>query len=708
MIVFVPEDELISGRFTPAFERMRCPIWIGLILVCGLCPGSLSAASPQWAPVTAAELAEDKPQIEPEAAAEIITYRLEINDKQDNLRDVTHLIRYKIFDPSRAVDITRVARFWSGHANNLYQIMARLTLPDGTTRVFDKNDMRGRNVAEEGRANGILSILGNDKDRVIEEKFLAVTGVVKGAVLDVWEFEPNIEKADWMVNSIQRPDTPIRQFEYVSRYKPDIEIQHRHFVLNPCGGKLEHDDKAGILRFTAQNLPSIHEEPFSAPESYYSLTIIETYENLTRGLSPRSDHVRLPDSVPMSLGPWAFYSTAQDYQDADKGYADRRVKEKAEELVSGVEDPREKARRIYIYVRSLYQKFSNRADLENWYTRYVDSIDELIDLDKIDSTIIRDQDFRYLFVGLARSAGLECHSVYHPSRSLFPFSTDMVSESFLSNWTLAVKVGDGWVLCDPCSDVPLEFGLIPWDLEGQPALMALPRQQKFLNVPALGPEGSESEANVDVDLDGVGNLTGTCVCSFTGHAARTIRARLDGAPQEKWGAMAKSLLDLEYSSCEVKLKKVDGLDTPEDPLRIEAALRWPSYAAVLDDRMTFVLSVWTEGRPPLLNESKRTTPVFFDYARTEKETIRVHLPSGYALGTLPKPITGSGDLYSYSLTVTPDPSQGAFEVQRIVTNGATEIQLGDYPRSRDWFRRVSAADQIGVVLGRTPEPGKNM
>jgi hypothetical protein len=686
---------------------MRHPLWLGLPVVAFVLIQPLSADSPKWTPVTRAELAEDKPQIEPEAAAEILSFKLEIDDTSDNLRDVTHSIRYKIYDPSRAVDITRVARFWRGPANSLYEIKARLTLPDGTSRIFDKHDMRGRNVAEEGRANGILSLLGNDKDRVVEEKFLAVTGVVKGAVLDVWEFEPNIARSDWTINAIQRADTPIRQFEYVSRYKPDVKIQHRNFVLNPCGGKMVHDAKIGVLTFTAQNLPSIRDEPYSAPDTYYSLTIIETYEYLTRGLSSRSGHVKLPDSVPMSLGPWAFYSTAQNFEDSDKGYASRRVKEKAAELVAGVDDPHEKAKRIYTYVQSLYQRFSNRADLENWYTRYVDATDELIDLDKIDSTIIRGEDFRYLFVGLARSAGLECHSVYHPSRSTFPFSIDMVSESFLSNWTLAVKVGSGWIFCDPCSIVPRKFGTVSWDLEGQPALLALSHQQAFLNVPSPGPDGSMSEASVDLALDADGNLKGTCVRTFTGHAAHSVRARLYEAGQEEWGKMTRSLLGLDNSSSEVRLIKVEGLDTPEERVRIEATVSWPAYAPVLRDRMTFILSVWTEGRPPLLNESKRTTPVFFDYAQAEKETIKVHLPRGYVPGTLPKPITASSGPFSYSLEVTQDSAQNVLEVQRSEANSATGVALDDYGKARDWFRRVSAADQIGIILRRTADSAPN-
>ena len=97
------------------------------------------------------------------------------------------------------------------------------------------------------------------------------------------------------------------------------------------------------------------------------------------------------------------------------------------------------------------------------------------------------------------------------------------------------------------------------------------------------------------------------------------------------------------------------------------------------------------------------TPVFFHYSTMERQTVTVHLPEGYVAGTLPKPITASRGGNSYSLSVTLDPAQHTLEIQRASTNGEIKIAPADYVRSRDWFRQVSAADQIGIVLKRAAE-----
>jgi len=150
--------------------------------------------------------------------------------------------------------------------------------------------------------------------------------------------------------------------------------------------------------------------------------------------------------------------------------------------------------------------------------------------------------------------------------------------------------------------------------------------------------------------------------------------------------------------------KVEGLDAPEEPVRLYAALRWSAYAPVLGDRMLLALSVWREGRPPLLNETKRTTPVFFHFPNVEREVIAVHLPPGYRPAALPKPIAASSGGFSYSLAATHDPEHNVLTVERAATNRAIDIPVADYARARDWFQRVGVADQIGIVLSTRADP----
>ena len=676
------------------------------LLFLGIASAALStahaASEPKWAPVSPDLLAEAKPRLEAEAPAEIISYKLEINDKDSSTRDITETTRYKIYDPSRSTEVTRIGRFWNGGTNPYYRVAARLTLPDGSTRTFGMKDLKSRSVAQIGKANGLLGLLASDNWEYAE-RFLAIRGVEKGAVLDVWETQPGIPRTLWQNHSIQRADIPIRRFSYVSRYSLDNDVVHNVFVLHPSGGKLADDKKSGTVTFEAEDLPSIAQESYAAPETYYSLSIIEAYEPLTRSLDTDTLRVPTPKPVSSSLGPWAIFSTQEDFYDAAKGYPTRRVKEKAAELTAGIAGEREKAQRIYAYVQSLYQRFHIRADLENEYTTYIKSLDDVMDLDLIDSTLFQREDFYYLFLSLARSAGFECHSVFHPDRTNFPFTVGMVSERFLEERTVALKIAGNYVLCDPCSDVPLAFGALRWQVENQPALMAAPYQQVFLNVPSPPARQSRDEVRADLQLDASGDLKGDCSTTFTGHRAYSIRATMTGDGPEEWNHLARQFLGLENAPCEVRLVSVEGLSDPEEPIRVRTTIEWPTYASIAGNQILVPVAVFAVSNPPLLNESDRSTPVFVHYPSSRHEAITVRLPAGYVPKTVPKPLAAKSGDFGYALSISTDAAASTLSVDRETTNNAVEIPVADYPRARDWFRRVTVADQLAVIL----EPADN-
>jgi hypothetical protein len=674
-----------------------------------LAPLILGAASPKWEPVSAAELAEEKPLIEPSAGVEILSYQLDIEERESGERTITERTKFKIYDPSRATEATRIATLVTSgeHRPALdIQIAARLTLPDGTVREFGKDDFRARSILKEGRANGVFSFLLSGSTWEAEEKFLAISGVVKGSVLEIWEEQPNVERLEWHVMPIQRKEIPIRKFSYKWRFPDHSELKHRFYVLNPNEGKMSRDEKAGLIEFHAENLGSLPNETMAAPAPYYSLTIIQAREYETIQLQ-RHHKFRVPIPAKMSagLGPWAHLSTADDFYDSDSGFVSKRVRQKSEELTAGAVNEREKALRIYNYVQTLFQRSRTRADFEDWYTRYIESVDELIELDRIDSTIIEGSDFHFLFVALARSAGFECHSVRHPLRTSFRFTPDIVSPYFLNYLTAAVKIDGQWVICEPCSTLPLAFGQRPWEIENQPALLALPQQQTFLFVPSAPAEDSVAETKADVELDTNGNIKGECVRTFTGHEAEVLRERLNATGREHWWTLARSIFDLESSSAEARLISVEGQDAPEQPLRVKAFIAWPAYAALMEGRMMIAPALFNEGQAPLLSASTRKTPVFFHYPVTKRDSITIQLPQGYRPGTLPQPIVSSSGDFSYALSMQFDPASGKLSATRESVSRAAEIPVEKYPQAHDWFARICAADQINISV-RTGEPKK--
>jgi hypothetical protein len=279
----------------------------------------------------------------------------------------------------------------------------------------------------------------------------------------------------------------------------------------------------------------------------------------------------------------------------------------------------------------------------------------------------------------------------------------MASSGFLNFRTLAVQVDNSWVIIEPCSDVPLPFGMVPWLIENQPALLAQPQKQLFLNVSSPPAEKSTIETSGELYLDAEGNLQGICTRTFTGDFAQVARETLHATGEEQWPKLARSIFELEQSTAAIRLEAIEGLAAPEEPVRVRAFIRWPAYAAVLGDRMVLGPAVFRDGLPPLLNESDRKTPVFWEFPRSDVDSVRIHLPAGYQPGALPKPISAKSGDFRYSLSLSYAADSGLLVAQRESVNQAVEIPVSGYAKARDWFRRVTVADQIGIVLSR-PAP----
>ncbi|MFA5057300.1 MAG: hypothetical protein WC485_04250, partial [Opitutaceae bacterium] len=155
-----------------------------LLLSCfGVFLPSLLPARPKWDPVSAAELAESKPQLESGAAAEILDYRIEIDDTDRGCR-IRSCQRIKIYDPARAVEATRFSRLSVGEDSPQHKLIVRLTLPDGSSQEFGKEQLLQRNLLEVGHPAGFLGWITSRDFWNLQEKFLAIPGIVPGAILD--------------------------------------------------------------------------------------------------------------------------------------------------------------------------------------------------------------------------------------------------------------------------------------------------------------------------------------------------------------------------------------------------------------------------------------------------------------------------------------------------------------------------------------------
>jgi hypothetical protein len=658
-----------------------------------------AAKAPAWQPISATELAETAPKLEPEAAAEALAVSIEVDDSSfPQERTITEYLRYKIFAPDKAEQITRISGIDSNVSQSKIDLRARLTLPDGTAREFGPESIKERTLSKKGQESGLLGWLTNSSDAV-KEKFLAVSGVEAGAILEYRITRRLSSPPAISAFVVQREGIPVRSAVYVCRTLRDTDDWgSRTFALNLGGGKLTEDKKTRTLTVTAENLPSIIREPFVGPATDYALTIVSSYEKYERLLLPRSGKVQVPGSVDPKLGPWAVHSTLINWFERDRGYVTKRVKQLAEEITQGLTDPEAKARAVHTHVQNLYQQHRRRSGPRPPERTQPESLDDIIDVEKKPEVIRFTEEFVWLAVALCRTAGLECHTVMLPDRQFSRFNPQFVSPAFIPNLAVAIRLGDQWRFSAPQTTNRLPFGFLPWQQEAQAGLLALEKKQEFIKVPAPKPEQSVINSTGTFAVDAEGTLTGECTRTFTGQTAVDLRGLLRRSQKTRREEIAATKFGFDAKIAEVKITKIDALDDAEKPLVLSAKIHWPGFATRTKNRLIVRPAVFRAEAGSPFTATERRHPIHFPYRWQETDRVIIQLPVEFTPETPTIPAPNTGEVMSHELKLSYDHAKSQLHAARAFTSNLLDLAPDRYTPLKTWYDRVARADQHEIVF----------
>lgn len=684
------------------FGRARLP-FLALLACASLFHVPLFAAKPAWKPVTPEELAETAPRLEKEAPAEVLFWSVEVDDRGFPLeRRTTEYIRYKIFVPEKAEHITRISGIESTVSMDKLELRARLVLPGGRTQEFGKEAIKERTLEKKATTSGFLGWL-NSGGPEVRERFLAVSGVEAGAIL---EFQiSRVVNFPSMIDVVlaQREGLPVRKFDYFCRLLNDSRWFNRTFTINSQSSKLTEDPKAHTLTVTATDLPSVTIEPFVGPATDYALTILSCYEPFDKLLAPRSGKVPMPGKIDSKPGPWTVYATILNWVQRDRGYVTPRVKQLAAEITGSLTDDEAKARAIHTWIETTSQKYRRRPGPHPKATTAAGSLDDVIEIEKKPEILRPPEEFLWLAIALYQSAGLECHAVQLPDRTLARFSPKHVSQIFLPNIAAAVKLGGEWKFSCPHNSYAVPFGMLPWTQEGQLGLLAVERQQQFVPVPAAPPERSVITTEATLKLDAEGTLTGQIHRTFTGHTANLLRGELRSANnREKRNEVASTKLNLDPKNVELKITRVGGIDDAEKPVEIVATLTWTGYAIRTKDRLVLRPAVLRAEAAAPFAATERRHPIHFPYRWKEVDRVKIALPEGFEPEAPSAPASLPGEVLSFKADLAYDRAGRVLHVGREFVSQLLDVPPTAYPQLKGWYDRVSRADQHEVVFVRKP------
>lgn len=668
---------------------------------------ALAAPSMNWMAIPSSDLVRQKSDREPEAAAEALLWRYEVDNRDfpDETR-VKEYVRYKIYRPENMPDLTRFAALSdSGSHRVKSSVYARLTLPNGTVRDFGQDAVLERSLERHAGAPSLMDRLFHSKQGEKTEAFLPISGIEAGAIVDVQYSVSLRDEEDVRAVVLQLDDIPVRELVYTEDLASDNEYDPELFILNTAGRDVaSQKDKHGHrVTITAHGLPSISDEPSAPSRTNSYLTVVSTCRELETTRASRSGREFNVRVDPQKDGPWATVAVPVALIEVDCTQATPRVEKIAREVTAGTTAPLEKARRIHSYAQELHQGFlrlpgksKEKQTLEN----RVRSLDDILDYEKSARTYeIDDEEFLWLEIALDRLAGLDAHAILLPDASVCRFDRQLVTRAFLPDLAAAIKIDGTWHFAAPHLADPFPFDLLPAENLGQIALLAQQGPETFIDVPFPAATSSLETSVATLELLDSGDLVGEGSRTYTGLQAAGARSQLRGHSRSKRISIVRDWLAEDIPEAEITVGELKGVEEIERPLEVSFQIKIRHYAQTGLNRMALRPLIFDAQSTSPFSATTRRQPIVYDYPYGESSNIVIRLPAGSRpqseLGTSRRVARGA---LEEEIRFRFDPARRELRAERSLLVHTTRFPASSYPEFKRLRDAIVLADRQEAIF----------
>jgi hypothetical protein len=678
----------------------------------------LAALAAPWDPVSPADLqATSRSTLDPEAPAEAIFRRVDVDDSGfPGDRTVTAYSRYRIFDPEKATGLTRIAEqsisVFGEQNRGAVEMRARLTLPDGSVHEFGNEAIRERNLVQAAAERSWMARIFSANTNVeVAEKFLAVTGIVPGAILDIQTShrEGGLAGGDWLyVANLQQYDAPVRQLAFAYHAAENDEWQGHPITLNgaPNHADVQVDTKHRTLHLVAHDVPALYHEPLSVPLTSYALIYVITYHPAhLRRLAHHGASANYV--VNTKTDPWGFYAT--EIAMAESDFIDQKgaIKQLATTITTSAPNDVTKAKLIHQYVVGLHHRYAARPHpgvFTSEAFNQIESVMQLVNFEKYPDLPFQPMHFVILEVALDRALGFPANTVMLPNLNFARFDERMVANQFLSVYAARVRIGDQWNFSLPTTAAPLAFNELPWQNEGEEGLIAQPVKQEFFPVPATTAAESKIMTSGQFELSAEGTLTGEGTRTLTGHLAATRRAQIQRMNPERTKRYFAERFAADLKGGTVRVLEVKNAHDPDLPLEVSFRVNWPAFALVTKDRLIFHPSIFHFNQTSPFTAASRRYAFQFPYRWSETEHLTIAVPPEFALESKQAPGPIPGDQLSYQCEISQERVSKKIRYARDFTTNLRTLTPEANGALLAWYRNLTDHDAFELVLRRTAAP----
>jgi len=647
--------------------------FLDVVLFLLFLPAIVSAAD--WRPVDKYELGQKEPKVDPAADAEVIFWDVRIEDRVqggDLSLALNHYIRIKIFtdrgkEQYSTVEIPRVGK------RSISDVAGRTIKPDGTEIEVKKDAIFDRELVKT-------------KGFKLSGKTFALPNVEVGDIIEYRYRETrDNEIASHMRLYFQR-EIPIWNVTY--HLKP-LNIPWLPYGMRSMAFQCDlppfRQEPNGFFTTSMNNIPAFKEEPNMPPEDQLRSWVLIYYEE---------DKKIDPEKYWKTIGKQDYARTKPLMK------SDDLIKRTAAELTSGTTKPEDQLTVLDAFCRTKIRNFDNSASPMTAEERKALKENHSAS-DTLKQKAGSANDVDMLLGALAGAAGFEARMARVSDRADTFFTPLRPTTYFINKLIIAVNLNEKWIFFDPATPF-LEPGMLPWQVEGQRALISDPKEGFFTTTQFLEPARSRRDRRASFKLLEDGSLEGTVIYTYTGHVARLQKERYErmspGQQEEDW----KKSQEARLSTAEISGLEIRDITDPVKPVVIRHKLSVPGYATRTGRRILLQPAFFQRNVAPRFTETQRKWDIYFDYGWSEEDEVTIDLPEGWELDqpTLPQG-SNFGKIGSYTVQVQKTTDGRKLIYRRHFEFGREQTLLlgaSSYPQVKKVFDFMQDQDNYTISL----------
>jgi hypothetical protein len=643
--------------------RLRKTLAI-VVLACAIFLGTRGASGDEWQSISPDELKMTSLAEAPGAPAAILYKQVDRDDGRNSHE--YNYVRVKILTEEGRKYANVEIPFFQGQGA-IHGLRARSIRPDGTIANFDGKVYEQTIV----KAKGVKYLA----------KTLTLPDVQVGSIIEYHytiDFnEGYVYDSRWVLSD----ELFTRKAKFSLKKNPDFSIRWSWPVGLPAGTNAPKE-QGDTVRLETQNVPAFQVEDYMPPENE---------------LKFRVDFVYTDDAI-LEKEPAKFWKQyGKKSYDSVEGFINKKkAMEQADaEIVSPSDTPEVKLQKIYAKVQKLrntsFEKEKTEQEMKREKQKEANSVEEVWKRGYGDG-----RQLTWLFVGLARGAGIEAYPVLVSRRSDYFFNQGVMNPRQLNDNVALVKVNGKDMYFDPgTSFVP--YGLLPWWETGVAGLMLTKDGGTWVQTTLPASSVSRTERKAELKLTNDGVLEGKLTVAYSGLEA--LWMRLDERNEDETNRK-KFLEDQVKESIpvgiEVELTNKPDWASSSPSLVVEYSLKVPGWVTGAGKRAMMPVGLFSSAEKQVFDHANRTYNVYFHYPYEKSDTLEIELPLGWKVETLPTPQNQDAKAALYVLKAAD--KKGTLEVSRVLRSDLFMLAKESYPALRQFFQVVRSGDEETIIL----------